>query len=80
MFENLGTGMQKALNSRLRGEIVDSEVCNYYHVKKFISEKVITTNSCQNMNDERKYSYHNIFFFLSYQTKLYFTTYIHTNM
>ena len=24
------------------------------HVKKFLSEKLMTTNSCQNMNDEKK--------------------------
>ena len=28
----------------------------YYHVKKFLSEKLMTTNSCQNMNDEKKYT------------------------
>ena len=30
------------------------------HVKKFLSEKLMTTNSCQNMNDERnmQLSYH----------------------
>ena len=28
--------------------------CN--HVKKFLSEKPMTTNSCQNMNDEKKYT------------------------
>ena len=27
----------------------------YNHVRKFISEKLMTTNSCQNMNDEEKY-------------------------
>ena len=32
----------------------------YNHVKKFLSEKQMTTNSCQNMNDEKKYSYHAI--------------------
>ena len=26
------------------------------HVKKFLSEKLMTTNSCQNMNDEKKYT------------------------
>ena len=26
------------------------------HVKKFHSEKLMTTNSCQNMNDEKKYT------------------------
>ena len=25
-------------------------------VKKFLDEKVMTTNSCQNMNDEKKYT------------------------
>ena len=28
----------------------------YNYVKKFLSEKLMTTNSCQNMNDERKYT------------------------
>ena len=28
--------------------------CN--HVNKFLSEKLMTTNSCQNMNDEKKYT------------------------
>ena len=28
----------------------------YNHVKKFLSEKLMTTNSCQNMNDEKKYT------------------------
>ena len=28
--------------------------CN--HVKKFLSEKLMTSNSCQNMNDEKKYT------------------------
>ena len=28
----------------------------YNHVKKFFSEKLISTNSCQNMNDEKKYA------------------------
>ena len=33
---------------------------SYNHVKKFLGEKQMTTNSCQNMNDEKKYtlSYH----------------------
>ena len=26
------------------------------HAKKFLSEKLMTTNSCQNMNDEKKYT------------------------
>ena len=26
------------------------------HVKKFLSERLMTTNSCQNMNDEKKYT------------------------
>ena len=26
------------------------------HVKKFLSDKLMTTNSCQNMNDEKKYT------------------------
>ena len=26
------------------------------HVKKFLSKKLMTTNSCQNMNDEKKYA------------------------
>ena len=26
------------------------------HVKKFLHEKLMTTNSCQNMNDEKKYT------------------------
>ena len=29
-------------------------LCN--HVKKFLSENLMTTNSCQNMNDEKKYT------------------------
>ena len=29
---------------------------SYNHAKKFISEKLTTTNSCQNMNDEKKYT------------------------
>ena len=28
---------------------------SYNHVKKFLSEEQMTTNSCQNMNDEKKY-------------------------
>ena len=28
--------------------------CN--HVKKFLSVELMTTNSCQNMNDEKKYT------------------------
>ena len=28
----------------------------YYHVKKFISAKLMTTDSCQKMNDEKKYT------------------------
>ena len=28
----------------------------YNHVKKYLSEKLMTTNSCQNMNDEKKYT------------------------
>ena len=28
--------------------------CN--HVKKFLSENPMTTNSCQNINDEKKYT------------------------
>ena len=28
----------------------------YNHVKKFLSEKLVTTNSYQNMNDEKKYT------------------------
>ena len=27
----------------------------YNHVKTFLSEKLMTTNCCQNMNDEKKY-------------------------
>ena len=26
------------------------------HVKNFLSEKLMTTNSCQNMNNEKKYT------------------------
>ena len=33
----------------------------YNHVTKFLSEKLMTNNSCQNMNDEKKYSYHTIY-------------------
>ena len=29
---------------------------SYNHVKTFFSEKLMTTNSCQNMNDEKKYT------------------------
>ena len=29
---------------------------SYNHVKKFLSEKLMTTNSCQNMNYEKKYT------------------------
>ena len=28
----------------------------YNHLKKFHSEELMTTNSCQNMNDEKKYT------------------------
>ena len=28
----------------------------YDHVKKFLGENLMTTNSCQNMNDEKKYT------------------------
>ena len=28
----------------------------YNHIKKFLSEKQMTTNSCQNKNDEMKYT------------------------
>ena len=28
----------------------------YYHVRKFLSEKLMTTNSCQNLNDEKIYT------------------------
>ena len=28
----------------------------YNHIKKFLSEKLMTTNSNQNMNDEKKYT------------------------
>ena len=28
----------------------------YNHVKKFLSERLMTTNSCQNLNDEKKYT------------------------
>ena len=28
----------------------------YNYVKKFLSDKLMTTNSCQNMNDEKKYT------------------------
>ena len=28
----------------------------YNHVKKFLSKKIMTTNSCQNINDETKYT------------------------
>ena len=28
----------------------------YNNVEKFLSEKLMTTNSCQNMNDEKKYT------------------------
>ena len=28
----------------------------FNHAKTFLSEKPLTTNSCQNMNDERKYT------------------------
>ena len=28
----------------------------YNRVKKFLSEKQMTTNSCQNMNDEKNYT------------------------
>ena len=28
----------------------------YNHVKKFLCEKLMTTNSCQNKNDEKKYT------------------------
>ena len=28
----------------------------YNHIKKFPSEKLVTTDSCQNMNDEKKYT------------------------
>ena len=28
----------------------------YNHVKKFLSEELMTTNSCQDMNDEKKYT------------------------
>ena len=33
----------------------------YINVKKFLSEKQTTTNSCQNMNEEKRYSYHAIY-------------------
>ena len=29
----------------------------FNHVKKCLSEKLMTTSSCQNVNDENKYSY-----------------------
>ena len=32
----------------------------YNHVEKFLSKKLMTTNSCQNMIDEKKHSYHTI--------------------
>ena len=28
----------------------------YNHAKKFLSKELMTTNSCQNMNDEKKYT------------------------
>ena len=29
----------------------------YNHVNKFLSMKLMTTNICQNMNDEKKYTF-----------------------
>ena len=41
----------------------------YNHVKKFLSEKLMTTNSCQNVNKEKKYTV--IILFISYQSMIF---------
>ena len=35
--------------------IMISMMKQIYYIKKFLSEKLMTTNSSQNMNDEKKY-------------------------